>query len=602
MRTPDLPSRAACLLALGLAGCSSMAGRPPGMTSRLRTFASSGERPLLADAGSPSSATGSELAGLEPRTPADGRISGRVVDERGEPVAGIEVRLADGGSRGGRDLKDVTDDSGAFTLKGLRPGASYQLVAEEDGQEGAVGRASAKAPNGQVKIRLVRDDPGSTEARAATASEEPASRVQRASGRAATDETQEPTPRRRSRVNEEDLPPAEEAEALTSSTASAPGRPIWKRVGAAGSALASADRSSLRDSTSGPSASPRSPATAPAEEEANPLPPAKEPPSSPAPTPEPGPAASPRPAPATESANPPSATTSEHPSPAPAEAPASELPPSPFPGDLPASPPPEPKPAAPTPSASPDPSAGNSGTVPSTALNAEAAPKKKTTWQEVTDRETAPVRLASSFPRSVRRSAASPSAVEEPGTVAKRSGLFASRGRAESEPGLVAASCQFDSRKQRIVDFVLPDLNGKPIRFRDLDSDFVLLDFWGTWCGPCRESIPHLVDLQKQYGEKGLTIVGVASEREGSRDDQARTVDDLARKLGIDYPLVLSGADGKPCPLQAALHIQRYPTMILVDRTGQIRWRADNSQETTLKRLDHVLARVVEGPSGVVRR
>jgi thiol-disulfide isomerase/thioredoxin len=143
---------------------------------------------------------------------------------------------------------------------------------------------------------------------------------------------------------------------------------------------------------------------------------------------------------------------------------------------------------------------------------------------------------------------------------------------------------------QKIVDFQLPNLEGEPVRFKDLDADFVLIDFWGTWCAPCRESIPHLIELQSRYGPKTLRVVGVATEHEESTSARAQKVNSVARSMGVNYSLLLSEADGKPCPLQQALHVQAYPTMVLLDRTGRILWRGTGAEGVTLSRLDRVIA------------
>ena len=164
----------------------------------------------------------------------------------------------------------------------------------------------------------------------------------------------------------------------------------------------------------------------------------------------------------------------------------------------------------------------------------------------------------------------------------------------------VAATCRFDAKTQRLVDFQLPDLDGKPIHFKDLDADFVLIDFWGTWCKPCVESIPHLVELQSKYGSKTLRVVGVATEQNATTSQKAQRVDKVAQSLGVNYPLLLSEADGKPCPLQQALHVQAYPTMILVDRSGQILWRGTGAEGVTLSKLDKIIA--VRTDQDAVRR
>jgi thiol-disulfide isomerase/thioredoxin len=65
-------------------------------------------------------------------------------------------------------------------------------------------------------------------------------------------------------------------------------------------------------------------------------------------------------------------------------------------------------------------------------------------------------------------------------------------------------------------DWELTDLNGKPVKLSAFRGHVLILDFWATWCVPCRVEIPHFVELQKQYGDKGLTVIGVSlDERQG---------------------------------------------------------------------------------------
>jgi thiol-disulfide isomerase/thioredoxin len=155
------------------------------------------------------------------------------------------------------------------------------------------------------------------------------------------------------------------------------------------------------------------------------------------------------------------------------------------------------------------------------------------------------------------------------------------------------AYCRYDTRRRQLVDFLLPGLQGGPIRFQDLKSDYVLIDFWGSWCPPCINAIPHLVELQKQFGSDRLTVLGVAYE-EGPREERTAAVSEVAQRLKINYPLVLGGLDG-PCPLQTALNVKSYPTMVLLDRYGRILWRDQGGSPATLARLDRVLDSAARG-------
>jgi thiol-disulfide isomerase/thioredoxin len=148
--------------------------------------------------------------------------------------------------------------------------------------------------------------------------------------------------------------------------------------------------------------------------------------------------------------------------------------------------------------------------------------------------------------------------------------------------------CDYDDRHRRLIDFRLPDLEGKPVRFKDIDADLVLIDFWGTWCAPCLDSIPHLVELQDRMKGKKLVVIGVACEPD-SPEKAAAKVAAAARKMNMNYPVLLSKNDGK-CPLQEAFRIQAFPTMILVDREGRVLWRDQGATAATLARLDRMVS------------
>ncbi len=83
-------------------------------------------------------------------------------------------------------------------------------------------------------------------------------------------------------------------------------------------------------------------------------------------------------------------------------------------------------------------------------------------------------------------------------------------------------------------DFSLAALDGKNIRLSDLRGKAVLLNFWATWCGPCKIEMPWFVDLQNQYGAQGLQIVGVAMD-DASKEDIGK----FAKTMGVNYPILI---------------------------------------------------------------
>ena len=157
MRTLRLPTRLLLLAwpLLGLAGCASTRGVAP----KIKTVASVGDRALPVVTGTPGNSVAADRVRPERRVSTNGRLSGRVVDDRGEPVPNVRVRLAVGNAPGGRMIRATTDASGAFTLHGLRPGSEYTVIAEHEDNQGLLtGRADARAPDTDVQISLKADD------------------------------------------------------------------------------------------------------------------------------------------------------------------------------------------------------------------------------------------------------------------------------------------------------------------------------------------------------------------------------------------------------------------------------------------------------------
>jgi thiol-disulfide isomerase/thioredoxin len=111
-----------------------------------------------------------------------------------------------------------------------------------------------------------------------------------------------------------------------------------------------------------------------------------------------------------------------------------------------------------------------------------------------------------------------------------------------------------------VPDFTLPDLSGTAVRLSDYRGKVVLLDFWATWCGPCRMEIPHFLELTSKYGERGFVVVGVAMDETG-----AEVVRPFVEKYRITYPIVL----GDAYTANRFGGVSALPTTLLLDREGR---------------------------------
>jgi cytochrome c biogenesis protein CcdA/thiol-disulfide isomerase/thioredoxin len=110
-------------------------------------------------------------------------------------------------------------------------------------------------------------------------------------------------------------------------------------------------------------------------------------------------------------------------------------------------------------------------------------------------------------------------------------------------------------------DFSLESLDGKSIRLSDLRGKAVLLNFWATWCGPCKIEMPWFVELQKRYGPQGLQVVGVAMD-DASKEDIAKFV----KEMGVNYTILL----GKESVGDQYGGVPALPETFFIGRDGKI--------------------------------
>lgn len=146
---------------------------------------------------------------------------------------------------------------------------------------------------------------------------------------------------------------------------------------------------------------------------------------------------------------------------------------------------------------------------------------------------------------------------------------------------------------KQLVNFALNDVNGEPWEFRaQRRGKVVLLDFWSTTCVPCLQTAPALRQLQAKYGHRGLEIIGIANEADGSQQEQAYKVNAVSQKLQTNYRQLLSG--GSMCPVRGQLGVRFVPTLVLVDENGWILWRHEGRPDrNTLDELERVLQRKI---------
>ena len=129
--------------------------------------------------------------------------------------------------------------------------------------------------------------------------------------------------------------------------------------------------------------------------------------------------------------------------------------------------------------------------------------------------------------------------------------------REAAGPSLAAG----DVKGMQAPDFSLPTVDGKNVKLSDYRGKAVLLNFWATWCGPCKLEIPWFLELQKQYASQGFVVVGVSMD-----DNPQKDVPPFAKEMKIDYP-ILAGTEAVADQYGG---VEGLPISFYIDKNGKI--------------------------------
>lgn len=143
------------------------------------------------------------------------------------------------------------------------------------------------------------------------------------------------------------------------------------------------------------------------------------------------------------------------------------------------------------------------------------------------------------------------------GCVAAAVLLSAGCGRVEEKPASASLPVL-----RKAPDWTLKDVDGREVKAADFKGKVVVVDFWATWCPPCRKEIPEYVALQEKYRERGLVILGFSLD-----ELPAAEVKNFGQGMKVNYPLLLADST----TAESFGDIQGLPTAFVIDREGNIR-------------------------------
>src|ERR1700693_2306168 len=139
--------------------------------------------------------------------------------------------------------------------------------------------------------------------------------------------------------------------------------------------------------------------------------------------------------------------------------------------------------------------------------------------------------------------------------------VFVSFERTARSTARAESPLKADKERKAAPEFELKDADGKTVRLSDYKGKAVLVDFWATWCGPCKIEIPWFIDFERKYKDQGFSVIGVSMDEEGWP-----VIKPFVTEVAINYRILL----GSDATAQMCGGVDARPTAFLIDRDGRI--------------------------------
>ncbi len=133
------------------------------------------------------------------------------------------------------------------------------------------------------------------------------------------------------------------------------------------------------------------------------------------------------------------------------------------------------------------------------------------------------------------------------------------------------------------ADFTLKSLTGENLRLREQIGDVILLNFWASWCGPCREEMPELEKLQQKYQALGFKVMGVNVE---TSPEKAQV---FLKNMKLSFPIVLDSEQ----TVSKTYQVEAMPTTYLIDRQGKLRFLHKGYEKGTAEEYETQIKKLI---------